>query len=62
MELFLDNRMSRMEFEGTVSGLLRELKVMREEVVIKINGRLAPETARIKPQDKVEVIKVVFGG
>jgi sulfur carrier protein ThiS len=62
MELFLDNKSTEMEFNGTVSTLLRELKVMREEVVIKINGRLAPETAMIKPDDKVEVIKVVFGG
>ncbi|HSB46772.1 MAG TPA: MoaD/ThiS family protein [Candidatus Bilamarchaeum sp.] len=62
MELFLDSRPSAMEFEGTISELLRELKVMREEVVIKVNGKLAPETSKVGKGDKVEVIKVVFGG
>jgi sulfur carrier protein ThiS len=62
MELVFDNRKSRMEFDGTVSGLLKDLKVMREEVVVKVNGRLAPDTRAIKSSDKVEVIKVVFGG
>ena len=62
MELVLDNRKKQMEFSGTLGELLRELKVMREEVVVKVNGRLAPETAKVMPDDKVEVIKVVFGG
>jgi sulfur carrier protein ThiS len=62
MELILDNRASGMDFEGTISDLLRELKVMREEVVVKVNGNLAPETRRLGPADRVEIIKVVFGG
>lgn len=62
MELVLDNQARSMEFEGSVSSLLRELKVMREEVVVKVNGRLAPETREIRPSDRVEIIKVVFGG
>ena len=62
MELLLDNKSTEMEFNGTVSTLLKDLKVMREEVVIKINGRLAPETAMIMPDDRVEIVKVVFGG
>jgi sulfur carrier protein ThiS len=35
---------------------------MREEVVVKVNGRLAPETRVLSAKDRVEVIKVVFGG
>lgn len=62
MELIFDNRSSQMRYGGTLIDLLKELKVMREEVVVKVNGRLAPETARIKPSDRVEIIKVVFGG
>lgn len=62
MELIFDNRKSDMEFDGTVSSLLRDLKVMREEVVIKVNGKLAPETKKLNAKDKVEIIKVVFGG
>lgn len=62
MELTVDNNRTTIEFSGTVQELLRELKVMREEVVVKVNGRLTPETERIGPGDRVEVIKVVFGG
>ncbi|MFN7991294.1 MAG: MoaD/ThiS family protein [Candidatus Micrarchaeia archaeon] len=62
MELILDNLSRQMEFSGTLSGLLRELKVMREEVVVKVNGKLAPETSSVGENDRVEIIKVVFGG
>jgi sulfur carrier protein ThiS len=62
MELVFDNRTRRMDFDGTLAALLRELNVMREEVVVKVNGKLAPETAAIRPSDRVEIIKVVFGG
>lgn len=62
MQLIFENKSKEMDFDGTVITLLRSLKVMREEVVIKINGKLAPETAKIKSGDCVEIIKVVFGG
>ena len=62
MELVFDNQKSEMQFNGTLAELLKDLKVMREEVVIKVNGKLMPETERIGPGDKVEIIKVVFGG
>lgn len=62
MDLIVDNEHKEMEFSGTLSDLLRELRVMREEVVVKVNGRLAPETRKIGKKDKVEIIKVVFGG
>jgi thiamine biosynthesis protein ThiS len=51
-----------MNFSGTLIELLKELKVMREEVVIKVNGKLVPETTMIRKTDKVEIVKVVFGG
>ena len=62
MKLFLDGRLKKLNHAGTVSALLKKLKVSREEVVVKLNGRLAPETASVLTSDKVEVIKVVFGG
>ncbi|NYZ74622.1 MoaD/ThiS family protein [Candidatus Micrarchaeota archaeon] len=62
MELVLDNEAREMEFSGTLAELLKELKVMREEVVVKVNGKLAPETRKIRPCDKIEVLRVVFGG
>ncbi len=62
MELILDKQCRQLSFDGTVAELLRELKVMREEVVVKVNGKLTPETATLKASDRVEVVKVVFGG
>lgn len=62
MELVFDNMRKEMEFEGTIHELLKGLEVMREEVVIKVNGRITPETERVGPDDRVEIIKVVFGG
>lgn len=62
MELIFDNKKKSIKFSGTISELLQKLEVSREEVVIKLNGKLAPETTKLKPRDKVEVIKVVFGG
>ena len=62
MDILISNERKRIDFEGDVSSLLRSLKVMREEVVVKVNGKLAPETKMITKKDKVEIIKVVFGG
>lgn len=62
MELVFDNEESEIDFSGTVEELLRQLKVMREEVVIKVNGKITPETESVGAEDKVEIIKVVFGG
>jgi len=62
MEVIIDNRARAIEFSGDVSSLLKSLGLMREEVVVKVNGRLAPDTKILSGKDKVEVIKVVFGG
>lgn len=62
MEIELNNEKQSLEFSGTAMELLKKLNVRREEVVIKINGRLAPETSELKDRDRVEIIKVVFGG
>ena len=62
VELIFDNEQQNLQFNGTLADLLKEMKVMREEVVVKVNGKLAPETRKIKADDKVEIIKVVFGG
>ncbi|MGV8084947.1 MAG: MoaD/ThiS family protein [Candidatus Bilamarchaeum sp.] len=62
MKLLLENQQKDIQFEGNITTLLRDLQVSREEVVIKINGKLAPETAKVTNKDSVEIIKVVFGG
>lgn len=62
MEIIVDNENRPMEFSGTIQGLLKELGLMREEVVVKVNGRIAPETRQLGARDSVRIIKVVFGG
>jgi len=62
MELVIDNKKKKLKFSGTLGELLRKLGVMREEVVLRVNGKIAPETYKIKTKDKIEIIKVVFGG
>ncbi len=62
MELVFDRRTESRDFDGDISALLKALGVMREEVIVKVNGKLAPETRRIGKADRVEIIKVVFGG
>lgn len=62
MQLILNNEQKRLAFSGSVAQLLNKLNILREEVVIKINGKLAPETTKICRNDQVEIIKVVFGG
>ncbi len=62
MQLILNNEKKQLEFNGTAEQLIKQLGMRREEVVIKVNGRLAPETTKVNGKDTVEVIKVVFGG
>ncbi|MBN1170392.1 sulfur carrier protein ThiS [Candidatus Micrarchaeota archaeon] len=62
VELIFDNERQQMEFDGTLAELLKKMKVSREEVVVKVNGKLVPETREVKADDKIEIIKVVFGG
>ncbi len=62
MELIVDGLSRKVRFSGDVAGLLRSMKMMREEVVVKVNGRLVPETRGLAASDRVEVIRVVFGG
>lgn len=62
MWLITNNDKKNIEFDGTVDQLLKQLNIRREEVVVKINGKLAPETTTVNGNDSVEIIKVVFGG
>ncbi|MDO8554921.1 MAG: MoaD/ThiS family protein [Candidatus Micrarchaeota archaeon] len=62
MEIKINNEHQQLQFKGTAEQLLKQLKIRREEVVIKINGQLAPETSELSDSDSIEIIKVVFGG
>ena len=62
MKVIVDGRERKVRHRGDVSSLLKKLKVMREEAVVKVNGRLVPDTRTLSDSDDVEVIRVVFGG
>lgn len=62
MDVRLNNEKKKMQFNGTVQSLLRKLKLRREEVLVKVNGKLVPDDVELGPKDKVEIIQVVFGG
>ncbi len=62
MRLFVDGRRSGPAHGGDVSSLLKKLGIRREEAVVKVNGRLVPDTALVGGKDTVEVVRVVFGG
>ncbi|MEM2963395.1 MAG: MoaD/ThiS family protein [Candidatus Anstonellales archaeon] len=62
MQVIIDEKKKKIKFSGTIERLLKKLKLGRETVVVKVNGKLAPENMRLKGEEKVEIIKVVFGG
>ncbi|HIH22301.1 TPA: MoaD/ThiS family protein [Candidatus Micrarchaeota archaeon] len=63
MYLLLNNmKKKKMSFSGSITSLLGKLHLRREEVVIKVNGKIVPDDSRISGSETVEIIKVIFGG
>lgn len=62
MKLILDGIHKDIDHSGPVCQLLKALGIRREEVVVKVNGEVSPETADVGKKDQVEIIRVVFGG
>lgn len=62
MNIIVSGEKTNIQFKGKISDLLHKLKIPREEILVKVNGKLAPEDAEVSQKDKVEIIKVVFGG
>ena len=46
----------------SVSELLQSAGISREEALVKVNGVVRPDSWKLSAKDKVEIIKVVFGG
>ncbi len=47
---------------STVMGILKELKINPEIVLVSVNSEIVPENSAIKENDVVEILKVVSGG
>lgn len=48
-----------MKFKGKITELLKELKINREEAVVKVDGKLAPEICELDGDEEIEIIRVV---
>ena len=62
MELTVDGNKTRAPSAATVAGLLASLSLNGEEVLVKVNGKLAPNGMKIAASDEVKVMRVIFGG
>lgn len=62
MEITVDGRKTKVAKASNVAELLSQLKLNSEEVLVKVNGGLAPDGAKISPKDEVKVMRVIFGG
>ncbi|MGB9719333.1 MAG: MoaD/ThiS family protein [Candidatus Anstonellales archaeon] len=49
-----------MKFKGRITELLKKLKMNREEVVVKVDGKVAPESAELEGNEEVEIVRVVL--
>lgn len=47
---------------STITGLLKELKINPEIVLVSVNNEIVPEGSQVKENDVVEILKVVSGG
>ena len=45
-----------------VRDLLRELGLFEEEVLVLVNGELVTEDTKLKPGDRVQLVRVISSG
>ncbi len=46
----------------TVAGILKEMKINPEIVLVSINNEIVPDGSPLKEKDHIEILKVVSGG
>ena len=62
MEITVDGRKTSVLRAKTVGGLLLSLRLNGEEVLVKVNEKLAANSAQISQKDEVKIMRVIFGG
>ncbi len=64
MKIFIERTKEEKElqFEGTVAGLLRKLRINSEAVLVSRNNELLTKTDKIKKTDVIKILSVVSGG
>ncbi len=62
LKVEFEGEVKEVSFSGSAAELLKKLNINREEVVLKVNGKIAPEDVSLKGDEEIEIIRVVFGG
>ena len=48
--------------ESTIEGLLRELRINSETVIVEKNGKIVPVQESLKDGDSIRIMKIISGG
>ena len=64
MNIFIErtNENKELAFEGTVSDLLKKLKINSEAVLVSKNNELLTQKDKIKKSDSIKILSVISGG
>ena len=63
MKAYYDRSKEEFEFSSTnVKGMLKELKIFSNTVIVAVNGEVVNENYEFKEKDKIKILSVVSGG
>ena len=64
MKVFIetDNETKEIEFSGTVSQLLKKLKINPETVITAKDNELVADEEELKDSDEIKLLTVISGG
>lgn len=66
MHITLNGKSQKLEQVETVADLIRSLGYQGQRIAVECNGAIVPksqhDTARVQPDDKIEIVVAVGGG
>jgi sulfur carrier protein ThiS len=62
MKVEVDGRKADAKGAKSVKELLTCLALNSEEVLVKVNGKLAPDSQKLSAKDEVKIMRIIFGG
>jgi sulfur carrier protein ThiS len=63
LKIFVDGKETRLKGRPkNIAELLYMLKISPQEALVRVDGKIRPEGWPLAKAEKIEVIKVVFGG
>ncbi|MBR9690840.1 MoaD/ThiS family protein [Candidatus Woesearchaeota archaeon] len=57
-----EEKYRNIEFKGTVKGLLKELKINKETVIVTREHELISDNDNLSNSDEIEILSVISGG